>query len=225
MELIVNARAKRFSFRVKEGRFRVTVPAHATQADLDRCIGELLPRLLALKERARKRNPRRIMDKDFRIETEEFRMRMQEGSVKHPTANLMNGVLTVTCPSGTQYDNEELQQWLTHVAEESLRYVAKRVLPVRLAALARTHGFSYKEVAIHKTHGRWGSCSSRGKINLSLYLMLLPRYLQDYVMLHELCHTREMNHSERFWAQLDGVTGFRARQLSEEIKKYDTCIS
>lgn len=224
MELHVNAQAKRFSFRVAEDGFRVTVPIQATRADLDRCVEELLPKLQQLKERAQKKDARRLIDCQFRIECEEFKMFVQEGSVKEPCARLMNGVLTITCPTGTRYDNDALQQWMVRVTEESLRYVAKRVLPVRLAALARQHGFKFTDVAIHKTHGRWGSCSSRGKINLSLYLLLLPRHLQDYVMLHELSHTREMNHSARFWAQLDAVTENRALSLRDEMKGYDTSI-
>lgn len=224
MELHVNVRARRFSFRMEEGRFRVTVPPRATRNDLDRCLDELMPRLLALKERHENKHPKRVIDNSFRIETDEFRMLMQEGNVKAPAARLMHGVLTVTCPAGTDYEEKKLQEWLVRVTEESLRYVAKRVLPVRLAALAREHGFRYSEVAIHKTRGRWGSCTSKGKINLSLYLLLLPRHLQDYVMLHELCHTREMNHSARFWAQMDAVTQNRALAYREEMKGYDTRI-
>lgn len=224
LELRKNARARRFSFRMTEGRFRVTVPPLATREDLDRCIKELLPRLQALKKRHVNKHPKRIIDTSFRIEADEFRMLVQEGEVEAPTARLMHGVLTVTCPVGTDYENKGLQEWLVHVAEESLRYVARRVLPIRLAALAREHGFRYSEVAIHKTRGRWGSCTSKGKINLSLYLLLLPRHLQDYVMLHELCHTREMNHSARFWAQMDAVTQNRALAYREEMKGYDTRV-
>ena len=224
MQLHVNVRARRFSFRMEEGRFRVTVPPRATQNDLDRCLQELMPRLLALKERHESKHPKRIIDKSFRIEADEFRMLVQEGDVKTPKARLMHGVLTVTCPLDTDYEEEGMQEWLIHVTEESLRYVARRVLPVRLAALAREHGFRYSEVAIHKTRGRWGSCTSKGKINLSLYLLLLPRHLQDYVMLHELCHTREMNHSARFWAQMDAVTQNRALVYREEMKGYDTRV-
>ena len=89
-----------------------------------------------------------------------------------------------------------------------------------LPFLAAAHGFDYRGVKIQPSCTRWGSCSARRDINLSYYLMLVPPHLADYVMLHELCHTREMNHSPRFWALLDQFTGGKAHALREELKRY-----
>ena len=79
-------------------------------------------------------------------------------------------------------------------------------------------------MSIHKTRGRWGSCSSRGNINLSLYLLLLPHHLQDLVMHHELTHLVEMNHSPRFHALLDEAVGGREAEYEAELKRFDTNI-
>ncbi len=91
------------------------------------------------------------------------------------------------------------------VSAETLRAEAKAYLPGRLHELADRYGFSYNRVTIKHNLSNWGSCSSKGNINLNLCLMLLPPDLQDYVMLHELCHLKEMNHSAKFHALLESV--------------------
>lgn len=102
---------------------------------------------------------------------------------------------------------------------ERMRAQAKAQLPPRLAALAAQHGFQYKRVFIKNNRTNWGSCSSLGNINLNLRLVTLPQKLQDYVMLHELCHLKYLNHSPQFHALLESVCpGHRA--LEKQIKQY-----
>ena len=86
-----------------------------------------------------------------------------------------------------------------------LRKQAKAYLPRRLAELAAQHGFSYNQVRIKHNVSNWGSCSVKKNINLNLNLMRLPAELQDYVMLHELCHLKYMNHGKEFHALLESV--------------------
>lgn len=102
--------------------------------------------------------------------------------------------------------------------EEELKRKALAWLPRRLEELAGKHGFVYTRVKISRSRGRWGSCSSKASINLSLFLMLLPEHLIDYVLLHELCHTREMNHGPRFWKLMDEVTAGKSGLLRRELK-------
>jgi predicted metal-dependent hydrolase len=91
-----------------------------------------------------------------------------------------------------------------------------------LKELADKHGFRYTRVTLRDSHSRWGSCSNRASISLSIYLQLLPQHLIDYVLLHELCHTIELNHSDRFWALMDKVTGGKAKKLREQLKLHKT---
>jgi len=109
---------------------------------------------------------------------------------------------------------------LPEIDETALRRKAQSVLPVQLAGLAKLHGFNYANVKIRKSRTRWGSCSSKGNINLSFYLLLLPDHLIEYVLLHELCHTVRMNHSPAFWALLNKCTQNKAHELRREIRKY-----
>lgn len=88
---------------------------------------------------------------------------------------------------------------------EALRHQAKAELPGRLAELAVQYGFSYNRVTIKHNASNWGSCSSKGNINLNLNIMRLPRVLQDYVLLHELCHLRHPDHGQGFHLLLEHV--------------------
>lgn len=105
---------------------------------------------------------------------------------------------------------ESEQQFSILVNEDNARDMLKRwvlkraqtVLPDRLAMLARQHGFSYQSCTLKHVKSRWGSCSSKADIHLNAALMLLPANLLDYVLLHELCHTRQMNHSAAFWQEM-----------------------
>jgi len=104
--------------------------------------------------------------------------------------------------------------------DSELRKRAKQYLRPEIQRLAQQHGFEYKQIKIRKSKTRWGSCSSRGTINLSFYLMLLPSHLIEYVLLHELCHTKVMNHSATFWALLDSHTQGRAKALRKELRQH-----
>ena len=139
-------------------------------------------------------------------------------------ANSRLGVMQIVCPPQADFTDENLQNWLRKVIEESLRRNAKSILPPRLEHLSAQCGLSYASVKINSSQGRWGSCSARKNINLSYYLVLLPSHLIDYVLLHELCHTREMNHGERFWDLLNRFTDGKALALRKELKKYRTEI-
>ena len=85
------------------------------------------------------------------------------------------------------------------------RKQAKEQLPPRLSELAVRYGFSYNKVTIKHNATNWGSCSTKGNINLNLNIVRLPRILQDYVLLHELCHLRHLDHGHAFHLLLEHV--------------------
>jgi len=89
----------------------------------------------------------------------------------------------------------ELRQWI--------RLRARRLLPPLLEQVSRQTGLQYRRVSIRSQKTRWGSCSSRGNISLNDQLLFLPPDAVEYLMIHELCHTRHLNHSPAFWAQVE----------------------
>jgi len=91
--------------------------------------------------------------------------------------------------------------------DEPAKQVIRVKLVNRLDQLARKHGFVYARVTIRDQHTRWGSCSYGNNISLNRKLIFLPAQLQDYVLLHELAHTRQRDHSPRFWAIITDILG------------------
>ncbi len=89
--------------------------------------------------------------------------------------------------------------------EAPYRQAAKEYIPKRVAYYAGLLGVDYNTITIRDQKTRWGSCSSKGNLSFSWRLILAPPKVLDYVVVHELCHRREMNHSPRFWALVESI--------------------
>jgi predicted metal-dependent hydrolase len=210
--------AKRYTLRVKDGVVIGTMPVYGELSTMLDFIENSRPKLmLALQHPAHRGN---ILNEASVLQTSTFNLHIFRTDRDNFYMNLHEGTLHIACPGKTDFEDERVQKLLKGFIERALAHEAKRVLPERLLTLSRQFGFTYSSVKINNSKGRWGSCSTKGSINLSLSLMLLPAHLSDYVLLHELCHTKEMNHSERFWQLMDHVTHNKALSLRKELKGY-----
>ena len=205
----VNARARSLVFRTKNDAIYVSVPPGTTSADVTNAIDQLRVKLRGLKEKV----VRPLIDLNYHIDTEYFKLSLVSGQRDKFLAHSELGEMRIICPPTADFADENLQVWLRKVIEEALRRNAKIILPPRLYMLSEQHKLPYKSVKINSSRGRWGSCSARKAINLSYFLVLLPKHLIDYVLLHELSHTREMNHGDRFWALLNSMTGGKSNSV------------
>lgn len=113
-----------------------------------------------------------------------------------------DNTINVNVPEGVPSDSSAVQELIRGAAVRALKKEAKKLLLNRLELLAKRHDFSYRGVQIKDLRSRWGSCSEQKNIVLNCYLMQLPWELVDYVLLHELMHTRILAHGKPFWNEL-----------------------
>ena len=109
------------------------------------------------------------------------------------------------------------------LCREELAQLAKeaaQVIPERVKYYAERLGVSYGRITIRNQRTRWGSCTAKGNLNFNCLLMLTPSFCLDYVVVHELCHRLEMNHSPAFWAQVERVLP-DYRESREWLKEHE----
>jgi predicted metal-dependent hydrolase len=161
----------------------------------------------------------------FREDTE-FRTRdhvLSLGTHEKSTiqAIIRNQVIRINYPVYANVEDPRIQRVIRRAIHAALKLEAVRYLPALTDKLAREHGFSYGMVTVRNNKTRWGSCSGKDRISLNIHMMRLPPHLQEYIILHELCHTVHRHHQKPFWQLLDKLTGDRARKLDRELNAFN----
>ena len=164
-----------------------------------------------------------IFDENSGYCTKHHKLNLKKDDRKNISVKLSKGKINVIYPNEFNSDSRDVQNAIRTGIERALKIEAKEFLPEKVKRLADKFEFNYNKLALKNIKSRWGSCSRKNNINLSIHLMRLPEHLIDYVILHELVHTIHHNHSTRFWRSLDNVTG-GAKQLDKELRKYRIAI-
>ena len=209
------ALASRVSLRIApNGRIRITMPLHAPLASAKLLI-----------KRSRRSIHKLIAEQqgDFPYSTPQqigkSHHLLIQRTAKPSTVKIIGTQILAEINESESIKSAPVQQIIRDKILVALRKEAKGHLPRRLSFLAEKHGFSFSRCKITHASSRWGSCSSSGTISLNIGMMNLPFELIDYVIIHELCHTRHMNHSTAFWSE---VAKFDPQYKihRNELKKY-----
>jgi len=196
--LVRNPRAKRYLLRLQpDGSARVTVPRGGSMAEARRFAERnagWLERMLLRQSTRPNRTSEWLPGTEILFRGEPVRL---EAWV-HGEGDLIrfgNEVLKISDPRAN----------LRPVIERHLWKLAARELPPRVLEFAALHQLPVRRVSVRNQRSRWGSCSQRGTICLNWRIIQAPPFVRDYLILHELMHLRQMNHSARFWREVQRV--------------------
>ena len=222
IEFTWNERSKHIRVRILSNGLKVTLAPGSTEKDAMKFINSIRSKLILKQQKLEKGLEKRniLIDEKSSLQTLTFAVEVKPVSRKNIYFSLKSGTLKIEFPTGTDCLTAENQQFFWNGISYFMRKEAKRLLPERTKQLATKYGFVFTDIKIQSSKTRWGSCSRAKSINLSLYLMLLPAHLVDYVILHELCHTKEMNHGDKFWKWMDKVTDGKSKELRKDLKNY-----
>lgn len=216
-----NPRARRISVSVRPpGVVRLTLPAAVSMQDGLRFLGSKREWIAAARERIRLKTTPIVIATPYSTRMHTLELRAADISVLR--VRIADGRITVSHPHSLSCSDESVQAAIKKGIEEAWRIEAKELLPGRVAAIARRLGLRYNSVSVRNTVSKWGSCSARNDLSLSIHLMRLPDVLIDYIIIHELCHTVHKNHGPQFHALLDTLTDGEHQALRRQLRAYHT---
>lgn len=220
VEFVRSNRAHRITVKILSDGLRVSLPYLSSEIEATRFILNNQNVILSKQARIRAKRVNTLVTPEKEISTRTFTIKLKFADRSDVFFSLKDGLLFIEVPEDADIGSSQVQEVCWNGINYFLKKEAKRILPEQVKKLADQYGFKYSSVKIQSSKTRWGSCSKTRNINLSFYLMLLPSHLADYVILHELCHTVEMNHGERFWKLMDEVTGGKTKKLRAEMKRF-----
>ncbi len=218
-ELVVSKRAKRATLKVQRGRgLVVTIPARFPRREVPAVVEEHRGWIEAQLAKLDAETPAHLKAwPPTHLDLLALERRVEiEASETGETATVSAGW------RGTAYMQLagalSDRALVARAVARLLRDEARPWLAARLATRAAESGFAYRRLQIRGQRSRWGSCSTKGTISLNYKLLFLPPELVDYVIRHELVHTREMNHARSFWMLLEAVQP-DARRLDDRLRE------
>lgn len=213
-----NRRSKTIRLSVRAGgRILVSYPWHLPFREAERFVAEHAGWILGQLERQQK--PASVYPENTPFKTRYHTVLIVRSGEKS-SVRQKGFDIVISLPEASEASENGAIEKVTAIMNEIYRWEARKLLPGRVRELAAEAGLSFGKVTIRNNRSNWGSCSHCNNISLNLHLMKLPDHLIDYVILHELAHTKVKNHGPEFHHLLDELTGHQAARLKTEIKKY-----
>jgi predicted metal-dependent hydrolase len=216
MVFVRNPRARRYVLRLRpDGVARVTVPRGGSQAEAMRFaernrswLGQQVEKLASRPKGRREW----LLGTEILLRGEAVKI---QAGTNGETGTIQLGSETVRA--------DNLSGDLRGLIERHLRNLASNEFPARVRELAAIHQLKVNRVTVRNQRTRWGSCSRRGALSLNWRLIQAPPFVRDYVILHEMAHLREMNHSPRFWREVEKLCP-EYRTAETWLRKHSTLL-
>lgn len=212
LEMVTNRRARRYLLRIRaDGTLRVTIPRYGTQAEALSFVERQQAWIIKNRARVLATKPAAVQPLTAGSQIW-FRGEKVSLHLNEPDAH------SLTFADQHISSHSAHADWRPFI-QTHLRKLAHREFPARVSAWAQQHQLEVKRVSIRDQKSRWGSCSARKTISLNWRLIQAPGFVLDYVIVHELMHLKEMNHSKRFWQHV-AITFPQHREAEQWLKKF-----
>ena len=219
--ILKSNRAKHFSIRISsDAEITVTIPFRVSFKEGIRFANskkDWISKHLSKVEVAKKE--KLIFDENVNFKTRNHKLVIKKMDVDDVYLTINEKFVILKIPKERDVKEAFIQEAVKYGITETIRIEAKEFLPTRVKYLADRFGFKYNKVFLKNLKSRWGSCSGTNNINLNIHLIRLPDKVIDYVILHELSHTIQKNHSKKFWLLLES-TYPNCKKYDKELKKY-----
>lgn len=199
-----------------DGEIRVTLPAWAPYrlgVEFVRNKSEWIQE---------KKVPKRIMEDGDRV-GKAHRFSLEYKRTEEVSSRITGTDIRLRVPQNLASGHPSVQLAMEKAALRALKKEAEQLLPMRLHTLAQQYDFTYNSVSVKKLKSRWGSCNERKDIVFNIFLMQLPWHLIDYVILHELTHTKVLRHGQPFWTELSKYVS-NLSVIRKEMKSYQPAL-
>jgi predicted metal-dependent hydrolase len=216
-----NANAKHLKIAVKPFHgVRLTIPERVSLHIAEKFASEKIDWIKEHLEKMRGlEKAYSFFDETSEFWTRNHKLEIKKLELSRIVVRVSKGRIIIHYPESKSVNSIEVQNAVRKGILKAYAEEAKEFLPKRLNDLSDKFNLPFNEVFIKNIKSRWGSCSGKNNINLSIHLMRLPDQLIDYVLLHELAHTKVKNHSKKYWAFLTELIG-NAKKLDKELNHF-----